>query len=246
MIRIAICDDEETICSLVESYIANACEFLNIEAEIDLFSTGAGLRNHLKEDNRYNLFFLDIELKDDTGINISDWIRNEVKDESAQIIYVSGKKGYDRQLFAFRPFAYIEKPFDEATIRTTLEKYMRIYGNHNNLFHYKFGHDTFWVNVSSILYFKSNRRKVKMTALNAADEFYGSLDHIAEQLDGQGFFSPHKSYLVNYRYIRAFYAESILMVNGDEIPIAKSKREEVAKMQLHFENGGSLHGTHHL
>ena len=238
MIRIAICDDEETICSLLETYVQNACEFLQIEAETDLFSSGSGLRKHIREDNHYNLFFLDIELQDDTGIRISDCIRNEIKDESAQIVYVSGKKGYDRQLFAFRPFAFIEKPFDEATIRSTLEKYMHIYGNQNNLFHYKYGHDTFWVNVSSILYFKSNRRKVKMVAVNAEDEFYGSLDSISAQLSGQGFFSPHKSYLVNYRYIRSFCAERIVLVNGEEIPIAKSKREEMAKMQLHFENGG--------
>lgn len=246
MIRIAICDDEETICSLLENYISNACSFLRIEAETDLFSTGDGLRNHIREDNRYNLFFLDIELQDDTGINVSDFIRNEIKDESAQIIYVSGKKEYDRQLFAFRPFAFIEKPFDEATILTTLEKYMRIYGNQNQLFHYKYGHDTFFVDASSILFFRSNRRKVKMFALNKEDEFYGSLEDIDAQLNGQGFFSPHKSYLVNYRFIRSFGAESIILVNGEEIPIAKSKRKEMAKMQLHFENGGHLDAVQHI
>ena len=38
------------------------------------------------------------------GLSVSDCIRNEIKDEAAQIVYVSGKDGYDRQLFAFRPF----------------------------------------------------------------------------------------------------------------------------------------------
>jgi hypothetical protein len=28
------------------------------------------------------------------------------------------------------------------------------------------------------------------------------------------------------------------MVNGDKIPIAKGKRDEISKLQLHFENGG--------
>lgn len=237
MIRIAVCDDEETICSLLETYITDSCNILHIDAEVDLFSSGTKLKQYLKENNDYNIFFLDIELQDDTGISISDCIRNEVNDESAQIVYVSGKNKYDRQLFAFRPFAFIEKPFDKVTIHTTLEKYMRIYGNKNNLFHYKYGHDTYWVNSNEIFYFKSNRRKVKMITLTTEDEFYDSLENVAKQLYEQGFFSPHKSYLVNYRYIKSFQAENIIMVNGDEIPIAKGKRNEVSKLQLYFENG---------
>lgn len=238
MLRIAVCDDEETVCSTLENYINKACTDIYIDSEIDLFSSGAILKRHLKDGNTYNIFFLDIELKDDTGIDVSDYIRNKIKDESAQIVYVSGKNEYDRQLFAFRPFTFIEKPFDIDVIRTTLEKYMRIYGNKNDLFHYKYGHDTYWVNLSTILYFKSNRKKITILTLTTNDEFYGSISSIINQLRSKGFISPHKSYLVNYRFIKVFQADAIIMVNGDKIPIAKGKRDEISKLQLHFENGG--------
>ena len=74
--------------------------------------------------------------------------------------------------------------------------------------------------------------------LDAEDEFYGSLENTADKLNEQGFFSPHKSYLVNYRFIKVFQAECIIMVNGDSIPIAKGKKDEVSKLQIIFENGG--------
>ena len=196
MIRIAVCDDEEFVCTALENHINNSCESLHIDAEVDLFSSGVSLKKHLSEETLYNIFFLDIELTDDTGIGISNYIRNEMNDESAQIIYVSGKNEYDRQLFAFRPFAFIEKPFDEISIRTVIEKYMRIYGNENNIFHYKYGHDTFWVNISSILYFKSNRRKVKIITMNAEDEFYGSLEDIYNKLKNCNYSVP----LLKYRF----------------------------------------------
>ena len=238
MLRIAVCDDEETVCSTLENYINKACTDIHIDSEIDLFSSGAILKRHLKDGSMYNIFFLDIKLKDDTGIDVSDYIRNKIKDESAQIVYVSGKNEYDRQLFAFRPFTFIEKPFDFDIIHTTLEKYVRIYGNKNNLFHYKYGHDTFWINLSTILYFKSNRKLVNIITLTSKDEFYGKIGNIIEQLSSQGFISPHKSYLVNYRFIKAFQSDAIIMINGDKIPIAKGKRDEISKLQLHFENGG--------
>lgn len=238
MLRIAICDDEESVCSALEEYIIQACKNNHIESEIDIFSTGSGIIRHLENGSKYNIFFLDIELNDGTGIGISDYIRNSSKDESAQIIYVSGKTEYDRQLFAFRPFSFIEKPFDAIVINSTLEKYMRIYGDKNELFHYKYGHDTFWIDLSTVLYFRSNRKLINIITVSASDKYYGTMNSLLEQLNTKGFISPHKSYLVNYRYIKVFQPDAIIMVNGDRIPIAKGKRDEISKLQLHFENGG--------
>lgn len=238
MIRIAICDDEEIVCSNLEKNIVNACVFLHIECEVDIYDSGEAIINKLSADNKYNLFFLDIEMKKINGIDVSNYIRNKLNDESAQIIFVSGKNGYDRQLFAFRPFAFVEKPFDQDTIISTVEKYMRIYGNKNDLFHYKYGRDIYWAKMSNILYFKSNRRKIKIKCLTEEDEFYSSIEKVKEQVQGQGFISPHKSYLVNYRFIRSFQPDVIVMTNGEKIPIAKAKRNEIAKLQISFEIGG--------
>lgn len=237
MLRIAVCDDEESVCSALENYINISCKTIHINSETDLYTSGAALKKRLQNGDMYNIFFLDIELKDDTGIDVSDYIRNNIKDESAQIIYVSGKNEYDRQLFAFRPFAFIEKPFYQDVICYTLEKYMRIYGDKNDLFHYKYGHDTYWIKLSSIIYFKSNRKIINIITVDSKDGFYGSIGSLIEQLRTQGFISPHKSYLVNYRFIKVFQSDALIMINGDKIPIAKGKRDEISKLQLHFENG---------
>lgn len=239
MIRIAICDDEDIICSKLENNIKNACLALHIEFEINIYNSGEAIINNLSVDNKYNLFFLDIEMENFNGIDVSDYIRNKLNDESAQIVFVSGKNGYDRQLFAFRPFAFIEKPFDQDTIFSTIEKYMRIYGAKNDLFYYKYGRDTYLMKINDILYFKSNRRKVKIKSLTGEDEFYSSLEKVQEQLQGQGFISPHNSYLINYKLIRTFQPTVIIMVDGEKIPIAKAKRNEIAKLQILFEIGGN-------
>lgn len=238
MLRIAICDDDDIICSALVEFVEQACRSIHVESEIDVYNTAKGITDFLSKGNRYNIFFLDIELEDGTGITVSSCIRNEIKDESAQIIYVSGKTEYDRQLFAFRPFAFIEKPFEESVVYSNIEKYMRIYGDKNDLFHYKYGHDTFWIDLSTVLYFKSDRKIINIISLTDNDHFYDKMSSVIEKLVTKGFISPHKSYLVNYRFIKAFQADKIIMVNGDEIPIAKGKRDEISKMQLHFENGG--------
>ena len=241
MIRFAICDDEEYICSSLERCIKECCSTMQIDCEIDIFNTGEGFIKNLDIDNSYHLIFLDIELKQCNGIDVSNHIRSVLHNESMQIAYVSGKNGYDRQLFTFRPFHFVDKPFDQSKISTVIEKYLRIFGNKSDIFHYKVGHDKFWVKLADVLYFKSMNRKVFIKNIDGDDEFYGSLEKVSEQIRGQGFLSPHKSFLVNYRYIKSFQLNIIVLTNGEEIPIAKSKRKEIARAQIVLENGGEYH-----
>ena len=237
MLRFAICDDEEYICSRLEEYINTYCDSKMIESEVDIFNTGESFISFLNNDNRYHIIFLDIELKKCNGIDVSKHIRNIICNEAVQIVYVSGKEGYDRQLFTFRPFCFIEKPFDYNKIAYVVGKYLRIYGDNNDIFHYKVGHDTFWIKLGDILYFKSIDRKIMIKTLNGDDSFYGALEKVEEQLRKHGFLSPHKSYLVNYRFIRSFRSDMIILTNNEEIPVAKSKRKEIAKAQIAIENG---------
>lgn len=241
MLRIAICDDEEYICSKLESCIKSCCLDKNIETETEIYTSGEGFIKNLNADDKYNLIFLDIELGHSSGIDVSEHIRNVMHNEAVQIVYVSGKNGYDRQLFTFRPFHFIDKPFDKEKVAEVIEKYLRIYGNQNEIFHYKIGHDTYWAKLGEILYFKSLDRRVVIRTTDNEDVFYCSLEMVEEQLKGQGFLVPHKSYLVNYRFIRSFQSNTIIMTNGEEIPIAKTKRKEIMKAQLALEIGGEFH-----
>ena len=244
--RVAICDDENCICSSLERFIKDCCSTLQVECEIDIFNTGEGFIKNLNRDDSYHLIFLDIELKKCVenvcnGIDVSNHIRNVLMNDSVQIVYVSGKNGYDRQLFSFCPFHFIAKPFDQSKISSVIEKYLRIYGDKNDIFHYKIGHDKYWIKLSDVLYFKSLDRKVYVKTNKDEDTFYGSLEKVREQIKGQGFLSPHKSYLVNYRYIKSFQLDLIILTNSVEIPIAKSKRKEIARAQIILENGGEYH-----
>ena len=238
MLRFAVCDDEEYICSKLEKFISQYCKYTNREYDVDIFTSGEAFINRLNSDNNYHIIFLDIELQKCNGIEVSEYIRNIIGNETVQIVYVSGKTGYDRQLFMYRPFQFIDKPFEYEKISAVIEKYLRIYGNKSGIFHYKVGHDTYWVKPEEVLYFKSIDRKIKIISTSSEDIFYGSLEKVEEQLKGQGFLSPHKSYLVNYRFIRSFRSDLIVLINGEEIPVAKSKRKEIARAQIILENGG--------
>jgi two-component system, LytTR family, response regulator len=54
-----------------------------------------------------------------------------------------------------------------------------------------------------------------------------NLGEFRKFLEPYGFFSPHKSHLINLKFIRRYHREgSILMTNGIIVPVAKRKKRE--------------------
>lgn len=88
------------------------------------------------------------------------------------------------------------------------------------------------------MYFESVDRQVKIKTLVGEAYFYGAIQDVAERVKNRAFFIPHKSYLVNYGFVKSFHPDCMYLVNSERIPVAKGKRKEVAKMQLKLENGG--------
>ncbi|MCM1508450.1 MAG: LytTR family DNA-binding domain-containing protein [Ruminococcus flavefaciens] len=242
MIRIAIVDDEDIICNQIEDVLNNVSKALGEEFNVDIYNSGETLINNFKNKEKYDLIFLDIELYECSGIDVGHFIRDEMKDDSTQIAFVSGKNGYDRMLFEFRPINFVEKPITTEKIMNVIAKYIRIYGNQSDVFKYKVKREIFFIDINEIIYFESNDRKIVIKKKNESEEFYGTIEKIKQQLKGRGFFMPHRSYLLNYRFIRGFRSKSIIMTNGDEIPIADNRKEEIFKIQIMMENGGKFYG----
>lgn len=242
MLRIAIVDDEEHICEQVERLLQECSKQINVDFQIEIFYSGEALISKLKDDEKFDLIFLDIELYQYNGIDVGHFIRDELLDDSTQIAFISGKNGYDRLLFEFRPIHFIEKPATLSKIQNVITKYIRIYGQQGDVFNYKVNRDTYYADVNKILYFKSDDRKVIIVSKDDTDEFYYSIEKIAQQLKNKGFFVPHRSYLVNYRYVKSFQLKKIIMTNGDEIPISENRRADVLKIQVIMENGGKFYG----
>ena len=68
----------------------------------------------------FDLIFLDIELKKKSGLDVSNYIRNELGNESVQIAYISAKTGYAMDLFEFRPINFLVKPLEYSKVVITI------------------------------------------------------------------------------------------------------------------------------
>lgn len=239
MIRIAICDDEIEVCSQLEEYITDICEDLNIMAEVVVFDDGDALCEILRSGKKFTLLFLDIELSNQSGVEIGSYIRDVLFDNDIQIAYISGMESYAMQLFEIRPINFIIKPVSRAKVEQVFTKAVSLMNDMSRRFVYRQKHDVHYLEYHDILYFKSSNRKIQIVKQDGVEEFYGRLDKIYKELPPNKFLYIHKSYVVHVSFIKHFQYESVIMVTGERLPIAQSRRKLIRMAQLEYGLGGN-------
>ena len=239
LIRIAIVDDENKICGNIETLIIQFSKDNFIDIETEVYFSGNELCAAIDNREYFDLILLDIEMDNGSGIKVGKYIRSELQDDSTQIVFVSGKTEYDRQLFEFHPLGFIEKPVFYDRLSQILNKYKKIYGDFSEIFSYKSDHNNHWIKMKDIMYFESQDRKIIiMDSDKNVREFYGKMDNIYEQVRSKGFMMIHKSYIINYRYVCEFHSNEIIMSDDRALPVSKHRKKEVLKWQIAMERGG--------
>ena len=62
-----------------------------------------------------------------------------------------------------------------------------------------------------------------------------NLGEFSKLLNAYGFFSPHRSHLINLRYVRKYRKEgSITMVSGCNVPVSRRRKAEFIELLLHI------------
>lgn len=227
MFRIAICDDEQSIWTYIENLLINHSSEKNIRIEVETFATGESLCNTIEQGSFFHLIFLDIQLSRLSGIDVCQKIRNDYDNESVQVVYISSHSGYAMQLFEGRPLNFLEKPLSNEKIIANFDKAVSLWDRDTLVFEFTSGRTTRWIKMREIYYFESKNKKVIIHSHAGNEVFYAKLSDVAQQVKDAGFLWVHKSFLVNYNFIRGITYEKVELVDGSILPISKSFRTDV-------------------
>ena len=229
--RIAICDDEKNIRELIGNKITKQYP----EAEIVFFSSGEEL---LLSNWQMDILFLDIQMSGRNGMEIAKELR--LKDKNMIIIFVTAVEEYVFQAFDIGAFHYIVKPIDDTKFADVIhravnelnsqtqnrkeseEKYLMI---HNGGVHTK-------IEIEDIVYAEVFNRKVVIHKTDETIEYYGKMSAL-EALAGDSFFRPHRAYLINFKYVEKYDANTIYLEKGSVL-MAKQKYPEFVKKYMKY------------
>ena len=205
MIRIAIIDDAVEIGTQLETILIEITTNKGIAIDTDIYYSGKELCEHLQNGEFYDLIFLDIEMPEFTGIDVSKMIRDNLKNDATQIAYISGNKEYAIEIFEYDPLYFVHKPINKEKIEKVFERLIHRLHLQADAFTYKTGHNIVKIPIKDIIYFESEDHQIIIHYYTQneyhKDSFYGLLDHVQKQLDSFQFLRIHKTYLVHHLYV---------------------------------------------
>ena len=234
MLRIAICDDNNKICSEVEQMILEYEKAKRYELDIEVFYTGESLIEFIKNKHPFDLIFLDIELGTLTGVDVGKTIRNVFRDHISKIVFVSGADGYEMDLFCLQPLNFLRKPIMKNNIVQCINLAIEIFDVNNIHFEYRINHQIKKVAFKDIIYFESRLKKIKIVTIGSVDEFYGSLEKIKTYLPKM-FILSHRSFIINFSNIICIQKDALIMTNGESVPISQRNLKNIRTLQIEFE-----------
>ena len=228
--KIAICDDDERICSTIENILAKYADEFRTPMDIDSFYSCEELIRELNNGEKYDLIYLDIEFPTHSGIDLGKFIREDSGDLFTEIVYMSGSDSYDRKLFSLQPLLFLAKPFSEKEVINAIDL-AKIRSNTEKIyFYYNYGNSKNKIEVSKIMYFKSENRKIEIVTTDGSFEFYGKLDEVENSIKDGKFIRIHKSFLVNSAYIKELSLGEVILLNNSELSVSRSYRDAIKEI----------------
>lgn len=234
-IHIALCDDNEKALPIISGAVESAFKEQGIKTELDIFSRGEELLEAM-EGKEYPLVLLDIDMPGMDGIQVGQQIRS--KNYSTQIVYVSECEERVFESFMVQPLGFVRKSNFLNDIAAVVQLYMKKYGETVNRQTVELAtrNGVVMLYYQKIRYIEScrNYQLVNLFGEKEQVEIKMTMEKLEALLEPLGFIRIHKGYLVNYRYIQRINSEQIMLQDGTQLPIGRSKVAEVKSRYLSF------------
>jgi len=231
MVKVAICDDEIHTTSFIENLIMDLSQQIKIQVEIDVFFDGSTFIDQIKAGERYDLIYLDIEMRLLNGVETAFALRTY--DKNALLIYVTGHESYAKEVFEVSAFRFITKPVEEEIFAKYFHEVIKKIIDEPFYFKYKYNKIYYRVPLNEIVYFESDKRVTYIVDYkNQKSKCYIKLNNIEKDLVYKNlhFFRVHQSYLVNPKYIYMYKYDSLELNNGTKIMISEKRRKLISEL----------------
>lgn len=234
MTIISIVDDEEIILQGIRKKITKILKDKKCEFEIFTFSDGISLLQFCQF-HKIDLLFLDIDMPGINGMDVAQKIRNH--NDTVEIVFITNQDEMVYEAIKYTPFRFIRKTKFDLEIQETIDCYFeKINLSHNQiLFSTEYGKRAEF--ILEIIYIEVRSHKLTVHTKNTEFEANGNLNSIAPELIRDGFIRIHQSYLVNFRYIDFIRQKWVILDDGTQLPLSRSKAEDARKKLMQFSRG---------
>lgn len=229
MVQIAFCDDCADEVSRIRGLLDALFPFEG-QYEVTVFTDADGLLSSPKRP--FDLLFLDVQMPGLDGYETARRIRET--DQGTVLIFLTGVAAPTVEVFQVTPFRYLMKQMGDATLQGELAAAFAEVSRKNQHVTIRSGGDLVRLNVASILYLAIAGREVELTADWGKQLLKARMSELYPLLAPHGFAYSHKSYLVSFSRILTLSSNTVIMENGDILPISQPKAKAFKQEFVRF------------
>jgi len=236
MLQIAICDDNiddlSNIVQLVNLY--RLSKHLNFEYAV--FPNGFDLISALEKGKRFDIYCLDIIMPGFSGIDVAKEIR--FFDKTAQILFFTSSSEFALESYSVKAINYVLKPITKEKLFFTFDDILeKIKTEKDDTIIVKSNEGIQKILISNLIFVEVIGRNVLFHLLSGkiikCTEPFSS---VCDTLLKYGcFVKPHRSYLVNMKYVDTIENHQVILQTLSSVPIAQGKVKEIKQQYLNYQ-----------
>ncbi len=223
-----IIEDDELSRKVLEEYIRKT-DHLDLVAS---FHSAIDAINHLSQDTKVDLVFLDIELPQMSGVEFLESLQL-----TPQVIITTSKDKYAVKAFDFNVTDYLLKPIRYPRFYKAVDKAFKL----EKLYEVNRIDDEIFIKKNStliklayddILWIEALENYVVLNTQKDKYTIHFTMKAMEQTLPKYKFLRIHRSYIVNLRKVTAIKEKNLTIRFSDktqELPIGKSYRERLLK-----------------
>ncbi len=228
MLTIAICEDQPEDMSYLRRLLAQSEISCTVSSYTSAEALLEDLENHSKQ---FDIYFLDIYLPDQTGIDLAQRLRRE--NDAAILIFLSASDSFYREAFDLYAFHYFLKPIQLPELQSVLQRAARLLDKQTDSFlPICFRGQNIRLRQADISYIASANHRLHFHMRGGRQyTIYRKLDDIETMLSPSLFVRCHKSFIVNLNQVTRLTPEGFYL--GDKLIGISRSYSAQAKVAYH-------------
>lgn len=221
----AIVDDSVEDIELLCSYLSRYGQEHKVHMYIERFTDERDFLDAV-EGTAYHLVFLDIYMKDTTGIQIAEKVQK--RDPRCQIIFTTVSEEYAPMAFRLHVLDYLVKPYGYACLKDALDHFELTVSRLAHYIELKEGRERTRVPVSDIVYTDYSNHYIQVHTVSCVIRSHMSFNDFYPMLSSYpNFLWCYRNCMVNMDFIASYIDRDFILKNGETIPIAAARRREI-------------------
>ncbi len=211
--RILICDDDTAVIEQLKNYITEFFEKIEVKLpEIASYTNGDEL---IQTETKADIAFLDVEMPGISGIHVGAKLMQ--RNPHIKIFIVTSYPDYLDEAMKFHVFRYLSKPIDKNRLFRNLKEALYQYNMETTEYTIITNDGVFTRQTEEIVCVEALQRKVLIYTLDGIFKSTENMEYWRNTLSLPCFYSPHRSYIVNMRYIFTLGKDSVILKYNSQV-----------------------------